>query len=124
MAYTKILNKTYNLVDEIKKSPTYLKMVELDELIKEKYKNELLDYQNTFVKFDDVFSSGGTYHPNFIEISRAYKKAKEIFFNKEEVKLYFLCEKELNDLLNELSNEISNSVSNYSELKGGICSWR
>lgn len=121
MAYTEIINKAYDLADELKESKTYQEMKRLDNLIKDKYKIELKQYQDAFLKFDEVFNTGGTYHPDFKEVSNIYRKRKEVLFNKEEVKQYFKYEKEMNKLLNEISNEITNSLSNYKEFKGGIC---
>lgn len=123
MAYTQIINKAYDLAEELKASPYYQKMVSLDQAIKEQYAKEMADYQKTFQKFDEVFSAGGNYHPDFKKVSSAYQAAKEKLFNKEEVKEYFLNERKLNEILEEISKEITESVSNYNDLKGGVCSW-
>jgi|SRR5690554_4238842 len=121
MAYTKIINKTYDLADEIKNSELYQEMKKLDKIIKTKYKNELQEYQKTFLLFDEVFSTGGVYHPDFKEVSSKYKTAKETLFIKEEVRKYFACEQKLNEVLKEISDEIKNTVSSYNDFKGGYC---
>ena len=122
MAYTNIIIKAYDLADELKKSFPYKELKRLDKVIKIKYKKELKEYLETFKIFDDVYSTGGTYHPNFKKASENYRLKKEILFNKKEVKDYFKYESEINEYLKELSNEIFSSVSNYSKIEGGVCS--
>lgn len=121
MAYTKIINTTYDLADQIKESELYQEMKNLDKIIKTKYENELKEYQRTFILFDEVFSTGGVYHPDFNKVNKEYKRAKQTLFTKEEVRKYFLCEQKLNKMLKEVSDEIKNTVSNYKDFKGGYC---
>lgn len=123
MAYTEILIKTYDLADELKESKLYQEIIRLDNLIKEKYQEELKAYKEAFNKFDECFSTGGKYHPDFKDVSKTYQATKEILFSKEEVKAYFLNESKLNEILKEIVIEIRNNVSNYEDLKGGVCSW-
>lgn len=121
MAYTKIINKAYDLADELKETEIYQEMKRLDELIKRKYERELKEYHETFIKFEEVYNVGGIYHPDFKRVSLAYKEKKELLFSKEEVKEYFILEGKMNELLKEISQEITSNASNYQEFKGGIC---
>lgn len=123
MAYTNIITKAYDLADELKQSFMCQEIKRLDKVIKTKYQVELKEYQEAFKKFDDVYSTGGTYHPDFKMVSRDYRLKKEKLFNKQEVKDYFKYENEINDYLRELSDEIFSSVSKYYKIKGGVCSW-
>lgn len=119
MAYTKIINITYDLADELKTTETYQQMQKLDKIIKTKYKEELENYQQTFKKFDEVFSTGGVYHPDYENVSKPYLEAKKTLFTKEEVKLYFQNERKINKVLKEISDNIRKNITNY---KGGILS--
>lgn len=122
MSYTEIINITYDLADELKESFEYKEMIRLDIVIKSKYKEELKAYQKSFLKFDEVFTQGGKYHPDFKEVSKKYRLAKEVLFNKEEVKTYFELESKINEILGSISEEVCNTVSKYYS-KGGTCSW-
>lgn len=122
MAYTKIINKTYDLADELKQSFYYQEMIRLDQIIKTKYKKELQSYKENFSKFDEVYSQGGKYHPDFKKVSKDYADAKKELFSKLEVKQYFEYETKINDLLEKISNEICGSISKHYN-KGGTCSW-
>lgn len=124
MAYTKIINKAYDLADELKKTPVYLEMKRLNELIKTKYKKELNDYQKVFSRFDEILNTGGVYHPDFKEVNSLYSEVKTILYSKEEVKEYFKNEQKMNEILKEIADEISLSVSNYKDFKGGFCKWK
>ncbi len=122
MAYTKIINITYDLADELKESFYYKEMIKLDEIIKTKYKEELKEYHKAFIKFDEVYTYGNTYHPDYKKVISEYQQAKKELFSKEEVKKYFEYERKINEILGSLSDEICNAVSKYSN-KGGSCSW-
>lgn len=122
MAYTEILNKAYDLADEIKQSHEYKEMLRLNEVIKSEYKEILKNYHKTFEKFDEVLILGGKYHPDFKKVSKAYQEAKIELYEKEEVKTYFKYERKINELLKEISDEIFSSVSKYYK-EGGSCSW-
>lgn len=124
MSYTKIINKAYDLADELKETDIYREMKRLDELIKTKYEKELKEYQKAFLKFDEVFNTGGVYHPDFKEVSALFSKIKTTLYNKEEVKEYFKKEQMMNEILKEIADEISFSVSNYKDFKGGFCKWK
>lgn len=123
MAYTNIIIKAYDLVDELKQSFHYQELRRLDKVIKTKYKKELKEYLETFKTFNEVYNTGGTYHPDFKKASKEYRLKKEVLFKKEEVIDYFKYESLINAYLKELSDEIVSSVSNYSNLEGGVCSW-
>ena len=89
MAYTKIINKAYDLADELKETEIYQEMKRLDELIKRKYERELKEYHETFIKFEEVYNVGGIYHPDFKRVSLAYKEKKNCFLVKKGLKIFY-----------------------------------
>ena len=109
MAYMEIITLTYQWLDELKASKDYQKMVELNNLIKTKYKKELKEYHTTFKQFEAVFKYG-TYHPDFKTVSKQYQQAKIALFETEEVKTYFELEKNINETLNKLSNALNDII--------------
>lgn len=109
MEYAKIIGLTYDMLDSYKASIEYQKLVELNQFIKTKYKEELETYLQAFKAFDEVFTIG-PYHPDFKEVSKKYQQAKITLFEKEEVKDYFKYERLINEKLEQLSKTINELI--------------
>ncbi len=119
-----IIDLAYEVADEIKQSSPYQKMIALDKVIKEKYKNELEVYHKTFNQFDEACKIGLKYYPDAKKVTRAYQEAKTVLYEKDEVKQYFKYENQINDQLEKLSEDLLDAVSNYIKVKGAFCSWK
>lgn len=119
MSHTDIILKAYEVLDAFKETEDYKELQYLHEQIQHKYMIELKNYHTHFKRFEEVFNQGGTYHPDFKEVSRTYQETKIVLFEKEEVKRYFLLERTINEKLSAFSFELMASVSNYYNQKGG-----
>ncbi len=118
MGHTKIINKTYDLLDEYRSSKDFVELQRLNEIINTKYSTERALFKKTFKRFDEIFSTGGKYHPDFKEAASDYAKAKKDLYEKEEVQQYFILENRINAELKHFSTTLSNSVSPYFTKKG------
>lgn len=121
MSHTDIILKAYEVLDAFKETEDYKELLSLNKKIQDKYKQELESYHKHFKRFEEVFNTGGVYHPDFKEVSKAYQEMKITLFEKEEVKRYFLLERIINEKLSAFSSELMASVSNYYNQKGGAC---
>ncbi len=119
--YTEIINKTYDLVDEIKVSETFTELLKLNEIIETKYEALLKEYHKRFKVFEDAFNIG-PYYPNYKEILKSYQEIKMELYLKEEVKKYFSLEEKLNNYLENLMEEIANYISPFILKKEYSCS--
>lgn len=119
MGHTEIINKAHDLLDEYRNSEDFIELKRLNNIINTKYEQEKAMFKKTFKRFDEVFSTGGKYHPDFKEAASSYAKAKKELYEKEEVKQYFILEQRINTELEHFSTTLSNSVSSYFTKKGG-----
>lgn len=118
-----IINQAYDLADALKENKEYKELIELKELINDKYKDELKKYKDSFKKFDFAYKMKD-YYPDFKKVSLLYQECKKDLFEKEEVKRYFELEKIVNDKLNIIAKELISAVSNYSQVEGAYCKWK
>lgn len=126
---TSIIMQAYQVLDEIKKDPTYQKIKHFDRVAADLYQKETLEFQKARARYDKIMNEGGTYHPDFKDAVRTLSEAKSILYSKEEVKTYFELEKkfetELNDFLFELTQAVSSHIKTPDKLgiikKGGSC---
>lgn len=107
-----LLNKTYDLVDEIKNLPIYIRMIELNKQMKEsKSISTLVDVFNRVkTKYDEV-SKYGKHHPDLKKVQIELKDAKENLYNNDIIKEYKNCERQIQKVLNNISKEIANTIS-------------
>jgi cell fate (sporulation/competence/biofilm development) regulator YlbF (YheA/YmcA/DUF963 family) len=126
---TSIIMQAYQVLDEIKKDPTYQQIKHFDRVAAGLYQKETLEFQKARARYDQIMNEGGTYHPDFKDAVRTLSDAKAILYSKEEVKTYFELEKkfetELNDFLFELTKAVSSHIKTPDKLgiikKGGSC---
>lgn len=108
----KILEKTYDLVNEIKDTKEYKRLIELDKMIKTD--SELITLIESFnkvkMKYDEV-TKYGKYHPDLKRVQLELSKKKEEVYTNVIIKEYKQLEKDLQKRLDHISSEIATSVS-------------
>lgn len=109
---TNIILTAYDVVDEIRDSENYVELDNLNKYIKKNLKSIYQKYIDLKVKFDDILSKGGKYHPDFKEVSQQLLIEKNNFYNNEYVKRHMVLQRKLQKELNILSNQIGSSISN------------
>ena len=109
---TDVVNKTYDLVDEIKQHPSYVRLLELQRIIESNNTIKALieDFNKQKDKYEDA-KQYGKYHPDLKEIQLKLKEAKENLYNSDIIIEYKKCEKDIQDILNNISKELANTVS-------------
>lgn len=109
---TDLMNKTYDLVDEIKSSEIYKRLIELHKIInKDEDIIKLIEhFKKQKVKLEEA-SKYGKYHPDLKQIQLNLKEAKENLYNNDIIKEYKQCEKEIQKILNNISKELAKAVS-------------
>lgn len=107
-----LLQKTYDLVDEIKSLDVYKKMIDLSKQIKEQndIKKLIEDFNKQKIKYEEALQYG-KYHPDLKQIQLNLKDAKEKLYNNDIIKEYKACEKEIQSLLDNVSKELAQTVS-------------
>lgn len=112
MNYTEIVEKTYELVDEIKKSEIFYQYTYYKDLIKkDKEFNDLLDrFNKAKAKFSEVYKYRN-YYKGFAEIKNEYQEAKINLMNNKLFKKYKLLEKQIETYLNKIENELKGIVN-------------
>ncbi len=107
-----LLNKTYDLVDEIKDLDVYIKLLELHKEMTTS--TEIIGLIEMFtkanIKYDEA-SKYGKHHPDLKQTQLSLQEAKENLYNNDIIKEYKKCEKEIQKILNHISKEIANTVS-------------
>lgn len=109
---SRILEKTYDLVDEIKQTKEYNRLLELDKLLKtDPALIGLIDSFNKIKgKYEEV-SKYGKYHPDLKRVQLELAGQKEEVYTNPIIKEYKQLEKDLQNRLDQISKEIANSVS-------------
>ena len=110
---TDIIMQSYCVLDEIKQDDRYQEIKALDQEIIRNYQHEINLFRQTKEKYDQVMSEGGHYHPDFKDVVKAYSDAKTILYQKDEIKRYFILEKELQDEINQFLSEITKHISTH-----------
>ncbi len=109
---TDLINKTYDLVDEIKDTKTYKRLLELSGIIKKSDAiSELIyEFNKDKTKLQEA-QKYGKYHPDLKKIQLNLKDSKEKLYNNDIIKEYKSCEKEIQKILNGISKELANTIS-------------
>ncbi|AIO19663.1 hypothetical protein KQ51_01789 [Candidatus Izimaplasma bacterium HR1] len=107
-----IIEKTYELVDEIKQKRKYKRLLELNKEIKKSLQiQELINnFQNLNLKFEEV-SKYGKYHPDLKQVQIKFSEAKTNLYTNEIVKEYKELENILQQELDEISSELALNIS-------------
>ena len=101
-----IIEKTYELVDEIKSQDSYKKILELKKEIDSNHGIQELVNK----KYGEV-SKYDKYHPDLKKVKQDFSNAKIALYTNDVVKEYKELEKELQQELDHLSTEIAVAVS-------------
>jgi cell fate (sporulation/competence/biofilm development) regulator YlbF (YheA/YmcA/DUF963 family) len=108
----KILENTYELINEIKSGKTYKRLLELKSIIEQD--EELVKLIEKFNKiktqYDEVLKYG-KYHPDLKKVQIELSKIKETLYSNVIIVEYKELEKKLQSNLDLISSEIATSVS-------------
>jgi len=126
---TEIIIKAYDVADEIIKDSKYSEIKRLNKLIDQLYPNEIEAFEAAKVKYDDVMTTGGKYHPDFKSVTLLLSQTKAALYEKPEVveyrKLELEFEQELNAYIFEMTSKISDNIPSPDAFglvkKGGSC---
>ncbi len=108
----KVLQRVYDLVDEIKSKKEYIRLKELKEILDndESLKKLILDFNKAKDKYSEV-SKYGEHHPDLEKVRNTLAQSKNALFTNEVVSEYKVLEKEIQKLLDEISRKLALSIS-------------
>ena len=108
----KVINAVYELVDEIKDSKAYIRLLELKKIMDTDSViiKLITDFNEDKIKYNEV-SKYGKYHPDLKAVRIALSKSKEALFANEVISEYKELEKEIQKTLDSISRKIARSVS-------------
>ncbi|QWB95857.1 hypothetical protein KHQ89_08085 [Mycoplasmatota bacterium] len=126
---TEIIMKAYEVADEFTANAKFKEIARLNKLIDQLYPNEIKAFDEAKIKYNDVMQYGGSYHPDFKEVTKLLSVTKMNLYQQKEVDTYLKLErefeKEINDYLFELSSLISDHIPSPNAFgivkKGGSC---
>lgn len=110
---TDIILAVYQLAEQIKNSDTFMALKSLNSEVKLKYQAEMKAFEEAKHNYYDVMETGGVYHPDFKGSAKKLSTAKQVLYEKEEVKHIIKLEKELQDGLNDVIRNCSKIISTY-----------
>ncbi len=107
-----VLNKVYDLVDEIKSRKEYIRLLELKKIMENDslIVNLINDFNKCKVKFEEV-SKYGKHHPDLKKVQLELASIKTEVFTNEIIVEYKKLEKEIQKILDDVSRKIAQSVS-------------
>ncbi|KFZ26105.1 MAG: hypothetical protein KQ78_01670 [Candidatus Izimaplasma bacterium HR2] len=107
-----VLNKVYDLVDEIKLRKEYIRLLELKKIMENDplIINLINDFNKCKVKFEEV-SKYGKHHPDLKKVQLELASIKTKVFTNEIIVEYKKLEKEIQKILDDVSRKIAQSVS-------------
>lgn len=108
----KIIEKTYDVVEEIKSTNEYQRLLELHrEIAGDKEVQELISiFQKYNKKYEEV-SKYGKYHPDIKKVQQEFSVAKENLYSNEVIKEYKKLENQIQKTLNHISKELATNIS-------------
>jgi cell fate (sporulation/competence/biofilm development) regulator YlbF (YheA/YmcA/DUF963 family) len=109
-----VINKVYDLIDEIKSLESYQKRQEIIRLIDNNH--HIKDKIEAFNQAKESYLEAkkyGSYHPDLEQYKLKLSQTKELLFNVPEIKALKQYEKELQALLDHVSREIGLSISKH-----------
>jgi cell fate (sporulation/competence/biofilm development) regulator YlbF (YheA/YmcA/DUF963 family) len=126
---TDIIIQAYNVLDELKNDPLYLRMKALDRKIAHQYPQEIQDFHRYKSMYDEVMATGGSYHPDYKQAVKQYSEAKASLYRHVEVMDYFATEKAFEETVNAFLKAMTDCVSSHIKTpnklgivqKGGSC---
>jgi cell fate (sporulation/competence/biofilm development) regulator YlbF (YheA/YmcA/DUF963 family) len=126
---TEIIMQAYNVLDELKTDPLFIQMKELDQKIASLYQKEIQSFTKAKEVYEDVMTTGGSYHPDYKDAIRKLSETKSELYGKPEVMQYVQTEKAFQDMINEFLQQMTSMVSTHIKTpnklgivqKGGSC---
>ena len=97
-------------VNEIKNTDNFKRLLELKEIIDNKYKSEILAFKTAEEKYLEASKYPNYYDMNAIKNNLI--ETKKNLYSKSEVKEYFTLENSIQNKLNEDFDKIKNSIHN------------
>ncbi len=109
---TSWVNKTYELIDEIKSLKQYKRLQELHQYIEQNPQLQQLisGFNQAKLQYDEV-SKYGKYHPDLKEVQLRLKDVKENLYTNDIIKEYKELEQYIQKQLNGISKALAQSVS-------------
>lgn len=107
-----VLNRVYDLVDEIKSKNEYVRLLQLKKVIDNDpvIISFLEEFNKYKLKFEEV-SKYGKHHPDLKKVQLELAEIKTKVFTNEIISEYKTLEKELQKILDDVSRQIAQSVS-------------
>jgi cell fate (sporulation/competence/biofilm development) regulator YlbF (YheA/YmcA/DUF963 family) len=107
-----VLNKVYDLVDEIKSKEEYIRLLELKKIMENDpfIVNLINEFNKCKVKFEEV-SKYGKHHPDLKKVQMELSNIKFEVFTNEIISEYKNLEKQIQKILDDISRQIAQSVS-------------
>lgn len=126
---TEIIMKAYDVAEEIIETSSLKEIVRLNKSIDQLYPKEIELFERAKLKYQDVMNTGGTYHPDYKDVSKELSETKSNLYKQMEVDKYITLErefeKELNDYIFEMTSIISDNIPSPNAFgivkKGGSC---
>lgn len=126
---TELIIKAYEVALEFTKDEKFIEIVKLNKQIDQLYPNEIKSYEKAKEKYQDVLNTGGTYHPDYKEVSLELSKTKTHLYEQKEVSKYIELERafeiELNEFIMQITEHISKHIPSPNAFgivkKGGSC---
>lgn len=105
-----VLDNTYRLIDEIKKDQRMIRLNELNNIINDKYEDELYQFDKAKADYNEALKYG-KYHPSINDYERKLSETKAIVYKLPEVIEYNKLYRELQNEIDEMMERICTSVS-------------
>lgn len=110
---TEYIMQAYRVAEEIKDSLKYKRLKTLEKEIEETYKEHLKEFNQIKEVYYQILEDGGKYHPDYIKTVKTLGLAKQVLYEKQEVKEYFKLEQEIQSELNIFVKSITEIVSSH-----------
>ncbi len=106
------MDLTYQVIDEIKTSKDYQRLLVLHQMIKtDPTISQLVGQFNNYKEKYQEVQKYGKYHPNLKEVQLAFSKAKTSLYSHKVIQEYKQLEKQIQSLLDRISTEIAEAIS-------------
>jgi cell fate (sporulation/competence/biofilm development) regulator YlbF (YheA/YmcA/DUF963 family) len=106
------MDLTYQVIDEIKASKDYQRLLELHQIIKnDPAISQLVGQFNNYKEKYQEVQKYGKYHPDLKEVQIGFSEAKTSLYNHVLILEYKQLEKKIQSLLDRISTEIAEAIS-------------
>ncbi len=108
---TEIILKSYQVLEAIKKQPTYQAMIIEKEKIEHDYHHLISEFNACKEQYQTIMEQGGTYHPDFQQAAKALMLSKKALYEKPEVIRFRQFEQAIQHELDQLLRDIRDAIS-------------